>query len=421
MKTLLIGIILPLALMTTACSKADPVWMVPPPAAPAPAPVIPPPPPQPNLGRAIDTGTLNQTGFNPKLEVIFVIDNSTSMEDEINKVSANINQFVDAFTKNTPFEYNVAVMSVYDHRRFKNKEFLDKFGGTEYEFDVGEFRQVKDRNGRRIEGQTFINSNEQDVAEKLKATLKIGIQSLMGAGPEVEESFSPISAAYGFGQLKQKSETIEKQKGFFMGPDAYKVIFFVTDASDNSTMTDSDLYLNLVARSNMDTSKVMGFGAISKGNCTRDPGIKNSKIEGFLNQARPSPDTQNVVSLCSDFGAKFASFGKAIRDKILSQNIPLSEIPDFSNPNAGTKNECLKPRGERTAQSIVVCYGSQRIFLRTTINGAPGYRFNPETNSISLDEELSFDSSQKGSVIEVEYTPLNEEVREKDHVRAWGQ
>ena len=419
MKALFVSLILPFALMLTACGKADTVWLD--------TPVVREAPFEPST--AVDENQRLNEQFNPQLEIIFVIDNSMSMEAHITKLSNNIDRFVDGFTKNTPFRYNVAVMSVYDHRRFKGEKFQAAHGGTDLEFDIGEFRTVKDSSGNEIPGKLFISSTDDDVAGKLKKTLKIGVQDLIGAGPEVEETFSPLAAAYGVGDIHQSAAVRNKQSSFFMGDDSYKVFFFVTDASDNSLISASDLYTSLLAKT-ANPSKIMGFGAISKNGCKRDPGKKNSELDDFLQLTRPNPNTQNVVSLCSNFGDRFASFGKEIRKQVLSQTIPLTKgIPDLNqvatsevhSGSADADAECMKPVSERDPKTLVVCYGTQRIFLRTTKSGPRGYRFNPDTNRIRLDEGFQFDESQQGASLIAVYHPIHVESREKGNVKAWGQ
>ena len=187
----------------------------------------------------------------PKAEIVFVIDNSKSMEKHINNVSKNIDKFVDAFIGKTALDFHIAVTSVYDSRRFSKKIFQEKYSDQkELLRDNGEFYPSEE--------QFFLNSNDPELKPKLKNLLKIGVQGLDEAGPEVEEILSPLLSIYGKSAKKHNSH-----KGFFISPKSYKIFFLVTDASDNSIFDTTKAYFELVesaAEGNRD--KIMAFGAI---------------------------------------------------------------------------------------------------------------------------------------------------------------
>src|SRR5690606_29676192 len=136
--------------------------------------------------------TEDPTGFRPapQAEILFVIDNSASMDRHIRTVSANIDQFVTAFSRQNPLEYRLAVMPVHDRRTYGSPEYLKKFGPND---SLGMLVPVKSASDQVIPGKHVINSTDEDLPKLLSNTLKIGTKALDQGGPEFEELFSPVA------------------------------------------------------------------------------------------------------------------------------------------------------------------------------------------------------------------------------------
>ncbi len=332
--------------------------------------------------------------FEPKAEILFVVDNSASMKNHITKVSANIDSFVRAFAKNNPLRYHLAVMSVYDTRTYSSASYTSTFRSTDRYFDMGQFRQVRNAQSRTVDGKYFISSEDDHIQDLLRNTLKVGVQDINEGGPIIEESFSPIAALYNLSGFRSAPKSQDTHKGFFMGKDSYKVIFFVTDANDASSISASDLYWSLVARSGGQTDKVMAFGAIVPSDsrrCKADPGDRAYKLEEFLRYTKQDGEGSNIVSLCDSFGAKFAQFGKSIRTRALSQVIRLkNSVPVISN----SPDETLR-----------VFYGRQEIPMELQ-PGVVGFRYDPVTNSIHINPDFQFEP-QPGAKIRLNYKAVN--------------
>lgn len=377
--------------------------------------------------------------FSPKAEILFVIDNSLSMSNHIARLSENIDVFVNAFSKNNPLEYNLAVMSVYDSHTFSTKKYQDKFGGTDAFFQVGQFRQIKKSPTEFVPNKYFISSKDEGLNELLRNTLKVGVQDTSVGGPAVEESFSPLAAAYGLSGYSVTQELAQRQKDFFMGKDSYKIIFFVTDAIDSSDITASELYSNLVKRSGGDRSKILAFGAIIPSyvhGCKADPGLLPNriyKIEEFLKLTKKVSEPSNVVSLCDSFGQSFAEFGKSIRERTVSQIIRLNErIPVMTNPSQD-KDVCLEKDipANRVYDRLHVCFGEQEIPLETS-KDIIGFKYRPPNdskfpsgenttpNSIRINPNFQFDMSQPNAKIRLLYTPVSARALKSGHVQRYG-
>lgn len=406
----------------TACSHPRDSWIMTPQALPK--------PPEPLLSVNQVNG-LQQVDYTPKAEILFVVDNSDSMKAHIAEVSRNIDAFVNAFSKNNPLEFHAAVLSVYDRRTYESAAYQAKFGKIPHAYFLrGEFHPVKDAQGNVIPKKYFISSSDRDWQDMLKNTMKIGVQHLDEGGPQWEESFSPVAAVYNFlppnnatGEkyLQETAQLNQERQGFFFGPNAYKIIFFITDASDDSPISPSQFYSDMLQTSNNDPSKIWAFGAIvpsSDLTCPRDPGNipgHTNLIESFLrmtNQLPISADHRgrtaglretNFVSLCSSsFGEKFAEWGKLIREHTISQVIHLQYQPVVSsNP----------------AQTLRVFYGNQEIPFADK-PGVIGFTYSPSDNSIVLDPRLRL-KTEPGAQLHVSYIPIPPSAIQNGHVKQY--
>lgn len=354
--------------------------------------------PQILAGRQANVGGKASEVQNPKAEILFVIDNSVSMESHIANVSKNIDKFVDSFVGKSSLEFNIAVTSVYDTRCFDLGNCADEFAGREHIRANGEFYPVTDKDGK-VE-KHFLSSTDEDLKSKLKKLLKVKAQGLEEGGPQVEELLSPLKAIY----LDSK-KAHPTQNGFFKGPDAYKIIVFISDASDNSKFDVKALYDQLLTRVS-GREKLMAFGAFftdvdvhnsrssaAETACKKnpDPGVKNNRVEQFLDLAKPTfaAENANKVHLCNDnFGSALAKFGDLIRQQTQSYSITLSNEPNLRNANS-----------EDTEKGIWVTYGEQRFIF------GEDYTYDPSTQTIHIKPEAIKDYAQ-GARFRVDYTPI---------------
>jgi hypothetical protein len=332
------------------------------------------------------------------------------MKKHLENLSANIDRFVDEFTRKNPIEYHLAVVSVHDHRTYDSKAYKEKFAqASGFEsFENGEFRPVKDGPQSVIKNKYFISSTDKDVNTLLKNTLKIGVQDLNKGGPEFEESFSPVAAAFGLPNGdKLSAEKSKRQSDFFFGPSAYKIIFFITDATDDSALSASEFYYELVAQAGGDTSKIMAFGALVPSSedaktCPRDPGGAPEKIENFLGLT--GQENSNIISLCSHFGDKLAEFGKSIRARTMPTIIHLTQSVPVINDDPST--------------TLRVFYGSQEIPFEKA-PGIKGFRYDPNTNSVHLNPSLEL-TPEPGAKLSLKYTSVNPVNLQTSQIRRYG-
>lgn len=337
----------------------------------------------------------------PKVEFLFVEDNSDSMAVHIKDVDDNIDQFVNEFSRNNPVDFHFAVVSVYDSKTYQTADFQQKPPNSYYR--CGQFHKVKDANDQVIPNKYFISSTDSNWQAELKNTMEIGIQHLAQGGPNYEETFSPVAAVWGGAQdqpleftgqagVQELAQIETNRQGYrFGGDNAYKIVFFITDANDDSTVSSSVLFDELKQSAGGDSSKVWGFAAIvppkcelaSGRLCPRDDAGPPTKIEKFLQLANHLPfdprthqRESNIVSLYNmSFGKKFADWGKSIREQTITQKIPLQDVPVISNAPSKT---------------LRVYYGNQEIPWENK-PGVVGYTYDPASKSVIIDPKFQLD------------------------------
>ena len=412
----------------TACSHPRDGWVMTPTPQAAPTPNVKDP-----LVK-VDQTTGLRTVEPPKVEFLFVEDNSDSMRFHLQDVEKNIDQFVDEFSRNNPIDFHFAVTNIYDSRTYQSAAYQKKFGKIPHAYyPCGEFHQVKDRSDKPIPNKYFISSTDPNWRSELKNTMMVHIQHLDQGGPDYEETFSPVAAVFGFQQpleftgnagLQELAKINQNHLGYrFGGDNAYKIVFFMTDANDDSNISPSELYADLKKASGGDSSKVWGFAAIvpSTGpQCPRDDAGRPYKIEEFLrltNHLPIDPSTHerpaNYVSLCShNFGAQFAEWGKSIRKKTITQKIALNDQPIIGYDLGSTCDP---------SKTICVSYGEQNIpFEGMSGPGTVGFTYDANTNSVVLDPRLKLDVTP-GAELRVQYTPIPVQAIRSGRVKEYNQ
>jgi hypothetical protein len=356
----------------------------------------------------------------PKVEILFVVDNSTSMNVHIANLSANIDQFVSGLGDNFPFPYNLAVTTVADST---NKGWAG----------AGHFVPVKSSETDVVPNKYSISSDDPNRAELMRHTLKVGTLSPDKGGPEVEELFSPVARIYGlnFGFDENplppplENEVAARQRPFFFGPTSHKVLFFISDAADNSLVTATQLFNGLVEMSGGDPQRVIAFGASvpdrGSGNCKADPGLKEGrKLSQLLKLSKVSPSVNNTLNLCSaNFGERLAQFGSEIRKKTISQFIPLTQgLPDFTGGPNSTNLE--------KNQGIWVTYGAskdltqrQRLLMQLPGEKTVGYRYQVNPLGIYLNPKFKF-KVEPGAYLDIRYVPITIANQRRDRVTPWS-
>jgi hypothetical protein len=289
----------------------------------------------------------NTQAFDPRVDILFVVDNSGSMGDHQQNLADNMAKFTSTFTKSSVLDYNIGIVTT-DMRH-------------------GECC------GELVGSTRIVNKNTPGGDQILASNFLVGTN-----GDGIEASFDPIVAAL-------SPPTVTAWNVGFLRQEASLVVIFITDAEDQSKRTDATgLYKFLLGLKQGDANKVLAYGVLvptkSTINCRRDENNTTPlRIEKFLSMV--SNHRNNVMNLCDpDYGTRLANMAKDIIDKV-GNIIYLSRAPDFN--------------------SIRVSYGNFDL----PQDYHKGWSFDPKKNAIILGDEIDWISQPTGSRIKVFYNP----------------
>lgn len=343
----------------------------------------------------------------PQVDILFVIDNSWSMKEEISNLSKNIPRFVQAFTKYQQLDFHIGVTTIWDTIRYQDAVInpnapVAQFSEVTREDGTTVTRRNFWSNGEllplvsqkspdsltdvHLEGDRFVSATTENLEQVLIDTLLLqpvehipGRDPLTeeyvpgaGQGPEFEELFSPVKEAFSNSQLNNVQSGANKG---FSRVGAHKVVVFVTDADDESqnlTASQLDRFLRQLTNDNSRASFTT-FSVMYKNEdkaeessrkliCDYDPGLedKNKKFVGAdkLNDfMRITGGTS--LSICdSDFGDELAKMGESVVEQALGNIvIPLERYPQYIPTE----------KGDDVTDWLKVFYGEQEVPLLTNL------------------------------------------------------
>ncbi|MBL7543330.1 MAG: VWA domain-containing protein [Bdellovibrionaceae bacterium] len=317
----------------------------------------------------------------PKVNILFVVDNSGSMKDYQNKMAENIELFANAFFENTRIDYRIGVVPVYDSKYLNDEKVYAKNGRRKMN-PLGELVTLKDAAGVTMPGELFITRATPSPKAVLKNTVTIGVQW----GPEAEESFSPVLA------VTDPEHNVQKNNGFYES-DAYFAVIFLTDADDVTPGVSAEsFYQHLVGLKGGDRSKVLIAAAL--------PDLKNPRLNkkgsdcktDGLGPIQAFPALLSVsggifADLCSEnFGFHLAAFGNHLAQRVAAQKKPLKFTPDI--------------------KTLKVTYGTKDEIKPFELLRPRDYAFDPETNEIILDPYLKL-PVKEGATLRIQAKPVS--------------
>jgi hypothetical protein len=340
------------ALAVSACAPPNPQKMAPP----------------ETYGQGVQSAPIaSKVAFKPKVDILFVIDNSDSMVKHQENLKRNVDRFVEAFEANKRIDFQIGVTTVFDSRRY-GPVVQQGF------HPIGQLYPVKNGQPAAAPGdltQNFV-TRVPGYTEILGNTLKIGVvprgtdKNDLG-GPEFEELFSPIVAA------------IDGRNIGFVRPDAHLAVIMITDADDVSSIAPSKLASILSQTKQNDASMFSTYAVLSLSkNCPKDPGNRthpNAQILEFLKDTHG-----HAYDLCDPhYGSKLAEAGRLIAkqaDKAVK--IPLEQIPE---------------------------HGTLQVKFAGTNQDVP-YQYDPYAYTITI-QSSAMDGQPADAQIEVTYTPVD--------------
>ncbi len=286
--------------------------------------------------------------FDPSVDILFVIDNSGSMQPHQTNLSNNVNRFIQSFVKKNGLDFHIGVVTT--------------------DMDNSGFGHSGPCCGVLTGNPQFVQPSTPNFAQALARNMVVGTD-----GSAQEQSFGPVIAA-----LTEPNLSVGNV-GFYRSK-AHLAIIFVTDAEDQ-TPVPIDSFLNFLVALKGDTAKVSVYGAIvpsAETNCDRDEPFSTPKrIEALLSKV--SNAGNNILSLCSpDYGNRLASLGDDLLRRVGSL-IYLNR-----RPVSGT---------------IRVNFGSQNIPADPLV----GFRYDAFRNAIILGEKIVWSNQPAGTKVQVSY------------------
>jgi hypothetical protein len=281
------------------------------------------------------------TVFNPRVDIIIVIDNSGSMDSVQQALAANAQRFADEMSKVSILDYHIGVVTTDMYN------CMFSGGGNKCGYLVGNPR--------------YVEKTTPDLVRSLSQRMIVGTN-----GSATEEMFSPVQAA-----LSAQLET-GWNAGFYR-QDAFLAVIFITDANEQSSLSPDDL-IRVLNQKKGDPNKVLAYGVIRKlaeeKTCDGSENL-DEKLESFLSKVVNGDIRQsNVLSLCDpNYGSKLATFAK-----------------DIVKRSAGVVKLNRRP----IETTIRVFYGSQEIPNDAKV----GWVYVPSNNTIALSEGIEWDTTQ---------------------------
>lgn len=305
------------------------------------------------------------------VDILFVIDNSESMEPHQQQLENNIQHFVESFDADHNLDYHIGITTIFDSSRYGS--VITKFNPN------GFLLPLKGETGTLPK---YYYTREHKDLKLLAKSIHIGVLPLKDRngnyqGPEIEESLSPIYAAFNEPALSSPTN-----KGFYR-PEARLAIIIITDADDYSRgLSGSDLdYFLRKLKSDPYGEKISTFGVLAnRQECKKvdyDMIDQPQHIIDFLNASRGQ-----VLPLCKgNFAEMLSKIGKEIQMKTQKQVFPLQGIPE---------------------------YGTLKVFLGTK-ELAPGsgtWTYDPSENAVAVTISSKIKTSEDRTVT-IKYTRVN--------------
>ena len=285
--------------------------------------------------------------FEPKVDILFVIDNSGSMGSHQYNLARQVNNFSHQITKNVLLDYHIGVLT----------SDMEKNGGEL----IGAPPWVD---------KTTINGS-QVLAERLQPGSN-GYFNEMFFEPLVASLESPLVDGV--------------NKGFYRS-EAFLAVVFITDAAIEGPLSARATYDFLMQLKQNDKEKLAAYAAIippeNPNNCATDNQWNERNLNRFIEFLNFFDNTgwgKTYFDLCSQtFGEDLARIGEDLENRI-DLFIPLKEYP--------------------VVETLKVRYGHQDIPPDESV----GWSYNAERVGILLGKGLVLDE-QPGAELIINYIP----------------
>jgi hypothetical protein len=331
-----------------SCSNTDPKLVL---------PDHTPPPPVGQAPKKESAGTV--LADQPKVDILFVIDDSSSMSAHQQELSANVGLFVQGFFGGSSLDYHIGVTT--------------SSTSLEVDWPYGPYPWG---DGKLMGSPSFVDRNTANGLYTLQQKMIVGIE-----GNGHERFFVPVQQALTEPNLSGAN------RGFYR-PDAYLAIVMITDATDPGTvLTVQGFEAFLKGLKPGHPEKLLNYAVIIPSSlgpypsgCDRDPDGPPTNIEQYI-----SDMGGQSFGLCDpDFGKKLAQMGANLVSKVtFSKVVLLARKPIES--------------------TIMVKFGTQII----PQGGSAGWVYDPVKTAVILGDNIVWSKQPSGTQVEVTFTPAN--------------
>lgn len=223
--------------------------------------------------------------FNPKVDILLIVDNSGSMGDKQDNLSRNIGLFTNGLERMKLLDYHIGVITS----------------------DIG-------HKGKLAGKTNFIDRNTVDGMQILKENLLVGTN-----GHYSEMMFDPVFLAL-------SSPIVDVENFGFYRPDAYLVLIFITDTDDQSMrLSAGSFHQFLLGLKKNDKKKLIAYGVhipTKDTTCDRSGEELPFRLEEFFRLTGAK-----TLGLCDpNYGEKLAALGDDMVGKI-GRKLYLSRPP----------------------------------------------------------------------------------------------
>ncbi|MBC7371738.1 MAG: VWA domain-containing protein [Bdellovibrionaceae bacterium] len=297
-----------------------------------------------------ERGTASTLTVDPRVDILFVVDNSGSMETHQKNLALNVNKFTSEFTRTSFIEYNIGVTTTDDG--IPNLP-----------------NQAGDCCGHLVGNPRVVTKGTPNLNQALANNFLVGT-----AGSVTEMIFDPINSALTEPNLSTYN------RGFYRPP-AKLALIFITDAEDQSLrMSEKGLYDFLLNLKGGNADKILGYGVIvptgDTTGCSRDSGVEPTQIEKFLSRMPNSKD--NIMNLCSpEFGNRLGFLARNIVEEMTT--IRLKQVP--------------------YVPSIKVKWGDRLL----EADAHKGWAYDAQKNAVVLGDQVDWKSQPLGTPISIDF------------------
>ena len=318
----------------------------------------------PLLKRQVINKSVNDN-YKPFLDILFIIDDSGSMDSVKNLLAQNADQFVNEFLKTDFIDYHIAVSPAGEKGRENKAVFIP-------------CKNVADEN-KNYNYKNYVDKKTPKSVECLREMLITDVGRSLATETFLEvivDTFENLKSKPRFNSRRKKRRT--KGEPFYR-PSAHLAIIVITDTDEQSDTSPDFAYDYLVDLKYGEENKLHYIAGVvtfpqSQNDCEAESdAVPGGALPGKLLEMKDYFGPRGYVfNLCQfDYGEKLAQIANRLIDSVLT--VPLDQTPDID--------------------SIEVSYkfpnGRKQMVPNDSVTG---WTYDSEINAIRLSRKIQLNS-----------------------------